>query len=87
MVLTAADSDAGGLEVIDVDAESETVGDIGVQSEFVSFGDDNEDDSGEDSSFEPLFGTTDIDIIELEGSDNLVFAGERNDLVDAAISD
>ncbi|MGD1919665.1 MAG: alkaline phosphatase, partial [Pleurocapsa sp.] len=40
LVLTAADSDAGGLEDIDVDEDSETVGTIGVQSEFNSFGDD-----------------------------------------------
>ena len=49
-------------------------------------GNDNGDDSGDNTSFEPLFGTTDIDIIELEGSDRLVFAGEGNDLVDAAIN-
>ncbi|BAZ46357.1 alkaline phosphatase [Chondrocystis sp. NIES-4102] len=168
LVLTAADSDAGGLEVIDVDADSETVGDIGVQSETVSFGDDadgisvpldgttgndtvpfttgapdadgdsfdfglsyvsttdvagsivskayglnsdlltstvdntdmyrimyqtlfgakpeevvEEDDQG---NFEVLFGTQDIDIIELQGSDRLLFAGDGNDLVDTAIS-
>ncbi len=173
LVLTAADSDAGGLEVVDVDEDSETVGTIDVQPELAAFGDDadgisvpldgqtgndtepfntgapdadgddfdfglsyvstndvagsivskgyglnsdliqdtvdntdmyrimyqtlfgvapediaddNEDDSGENTSFEPLFGTTDIDIIELEGSDRLVFAGEGNDLVDAAIA-
>ncbi|MEM7760362.1 MAG: alkaline phosphatase [Cyanobacteria bacterium P01_A01_bin.40] len=172
LVLTAADSDAGGLEVIDVDADSETVGDIGVQSQLASFGDDADgiqvpldgttgndtapfatgapdadgdnfefgiayasttdvagsivskgyglnsdlledtvdntdmyrimyqtlfgvtpeevaaagDDSEEDASFEPLFGTTDADLIELEGSNQLVFAGEGDDLVDAAIA-
>ncbi|HEY9769554.1 MAG TPA: alkaline phosphatase [Coleofasciculaceae cyanobacterium] len=173
LVLTAADSDAGGLEVVDVDEESETVGTIDVQPELAAFGDDadgipvpldgqtgndtepfntgapdadgdsfefglgyvstndvagsivskgyglnsdliedtvdntdmyrimyqtlfgvapeeiaddNEGDSGDNTSFEPLFGTTDIDIIELEGSDRLVFAGEGNDLVDAAIA-
>ncbi|MEM8829485.1 MAG: alkaline phosphatase [Cyanobacteria bacterium P01_G01_bin.19] len=52
LVLTAADSDAAGLEVIDVDAESETVGEIGSQSEFVSFGDDA------DGVQYPLDGTT-----------------------------
>ena len=40
LVLTAADSDAGGLEVIDVEEDSQLVGTIGVQSEFTSFGDD-----------------------------------------------
>ncbi|MGL5796471.1 MAG: alkaline phosphatase [Waterburya sp.] len=168
LVLTAADSDAGGVEVIDVDADSETVEDINVQSKTVSFGEDadgvqvpldgttgndtepfttgapdadgdnfdfglayattddvagsivskayglnsdllestvdntdmyrimyqtlfgveaEEATSGkEDSNFETLFGTKDIDIIELEGSNRLVFAAEGNDLVNAAIS-
>ncbi|MGL6343902.1 MAG: alkaline phosphatase, partial [Waterburya sp.] len=40
----------------------------------------------DDSNFETLFGTKDIDIIELEGSNRLVFAAEGNDLVNAAIS-
>ncbi|MBW4534973.1 MAG: alkaline phosphatase [Pleurocapsa minor HA4230-MV1] len=52
LVLTAADSDAGGVEVIDVDADSETVGDINVQSETVSFGEDA------DGVQVPLDGTT-----------------------------
>lgn len=168
LVLTAADSDAGGLEVIDVDEDSETVDTVNVQPEFAAFGDDADgipvpldgqtgndtepfttgapdadgddfefgiayasttdvagsivskgyglnsdliedtvdntdmyrimyqtlfgvapeevaDTGDEDTSFEPLFGTTDIDLIELEGSDRLVFAGEGNDLVDAAV--
>ncbi|NJR47054.1 MAG: alkaline phosphatase [Hyellaceae cyanobacterium CSU_1_1] len=52
LVLTAADSDAGGVEVIDVDADSETVGDINVQSKTVSFGEDA------DGVQVPLDGTT-----------------------------
>ncbi|MGL4881454.1 MAG: alkaline phosphatase, partial [Waterburya sp.] len=40
----------------------------------------------DDSNFETLFGTQDIDIIELEGSNRLVFTAEGNDLVNAAIS-
>ncbi|MEL6495963.1 MAG: alkaline phosphatase [Cyanobacteria bacterium J06623_7] len=52
LVLTAADSDAGGLEIIDVDEKSETVGTIGVQSEFTSFGDNA------DRIQYPLDGTT-----------------------------
>ena len=52
LILTAADSDAAGLEVIDVDADSETVGTIGVQSEFISFGEDA------DGVQYPLDGTT-----------------------------
>ncbi|MEO1005735.1 MAG: alkaline phosphatase, partial [Cyanobacteria bacterium J06638_38] len=170
LILTAADSDAGGLEVDDVDLDSETVGTIGIQSTLASFGDDadgievpldgttgndtapfttgagdadgdnfafgvtyasttdvagsivskayglNSDMLGstvdntdmyrimyetlfgvapeevaaaepeEDSSFEPLFGTVEADLIEIEGSDQLVFAGTGNDLVDASIS-
>jgi glycerophosphoryl diester phosphodiesterase len=164
LVLTAADSDAAGLEVIDVEAENGTVGDINIQPDFVAFGDDADgvqvpldgttgndtapfttgapDANGDFFNFglsyvsttdvagsivskayglnsdlldstvkntdmyrlmyqtlfgveaeevagntiEPLFGTTDDDIIELEGSDRFVFTGEGNDLVDAAIS-
>ena len=169
LVLTAADSDAAGLEVIDVDADSETVGTIGVQSEFTSFGPDADgiqypldgttgndtapfstgapDADGDEfdfgiayasttdvagsivsksyglnsnlledtvdntdmyrimyetlfgvapekvaenegeSGFEPAFGTTEADTIELGSGDILVFAGEGDDLVDASLSD
>lgn len=38
LILTAADSDAGGLEVLDVDPDSETVGTVGVQPELAAFG-------------------------------------------------
>ena len=37
----------------------------------------------EDSTFEPLFGTDDVDEIELSASNQLVFAGEGDDLIDA----
>jgi glycerophosphoryl diester phosphodiesterase len=173
LVLTAADSDAGGLEVIDVDEESETVGDVPVQPELAAFGDDadgipvpldgqtanntepfttgapdadgdifdfgvgyvstsdvagsivskayglNSDlledtvdntdmyrimyqtlfgtapedvanggnNDGEDTGLEALFGTADIDVIEIEGSNQLVFAGEGDDLIDLSQSD
>ena len=42
LILTAADSDAGGLEVIDVeeDTETETVGTVPVQPILTAFGDD-----------------------------------------------
>lgn len=168
LVLTAADSDAGGLEVIDVDADSETVGDIQVQPETTTYGDDADgflvpldgqtgndtepfttgapDADGDsfefgvgyvsttdvagsivskayglnsdlledtvdntdmyrimyetlfgvapeevaegetDPDFAPVFGTVEGDTIEIEGSDLLVFAGEGNDVVDAAVS-
>jgi glycerophosphoryl diester phosphodiesterase len=168
LVLTAADSDAGGLEVIDAEDDSETVGDINVQSKTVSFGEDadgvqvpldgttgndtapfttgkpdadgdnfdfglayattddvagsivskayglNSDllestvdntdmysimyqtlfgtepemttDGGEQTTAETLLGDQNIDIIELEGSNQLLSTGEGNDLVNAAIS-
>lgn len=39
-----------------------------------------------DPAFKPDFGTVDGDVIEVEGSDGLVFAGSGNDLVDASIA-
>ena len=171
LILTAADSDAGGLEVIDVESDSETVGTVDVQPELAAFGDDadgiavpldgqtgndtepfvtgapdadgnifefgtayvsttdlsgsivsktyglNSDlledtadntdmyrimyetlfgvapeevaDAEEDAeegntNFEPLFGTDDVNVLEITGSKLLVFAGEGNDLIDAA---
>ena len=170
LILTAADSDAGGLEVLDVESDSETVGTVDVQPELAAFGDDadgisvpldgqtgndtepfvtgepdadgdifefgtayvsttdlagsivskayglNSDlledtvdntdmyrimyetlfgvtpeevaDAGEgDTDFEPLFGTNEADVLEITGSKLLVFAGEGNDLIDAASAD
>ena len=170
LILTAADSDAGGLEVLDVESDSETVGTVDVQPELAAFGDDadgipvpldgqtgndtepfvtgepdadgdifefgtayvsttdvagsivskayglNSDlledtvdntdmyrimyetlfgltpedvaEAGEgDSDFEPLFGTNEADVLEITGSKLLVFAGEGNDLIDAASAD
>ena len=170
LILTAADSDAGGLEVLDVESDSETVGTVDVQPELAAFGDDadgipvpldgqtgndtepfvtgepdadgdifefgtayvsttdlagsivskayglNSDlledtvdntdmyrimyetlfgvapeeaaDGGEDDpNFEPVFGTTEADTLELTGSHLLVFAGEGDDLIDAAAAD
>lgn len=52
LVLTAADSDAGGLEVDDVDPDSETVGNIGIQPNLAAFGEDA------DGITVPLDGTT-----------------------------
>ena len=40
LILTAADSDAGGLEVIDVDEDAETVGTVPVQPILTAFGED-----------------------------------------------
>ncbi|WP_299402242.1 alkaline phosphatase [Acaryochloris sp. IP29b_bin.148] len=52
LVLTAADSDAGGLEVVDVSSDNDTVGTLGVQSTLASFGDEA------DGIPVPLDGTT-----------------------------
>ena len=42
LVITAADSDAGGLEVADVPEDRDTVGTIPVQPEVVAYGDDSD---------------------------------------------
>ncbi len=167
LILTAADSDAGGLEVIDVSGDRETVGTIDIQSTLVSFGEeadgipvpldgttgndtapfvtgapdadgdsfsfgiayvsttdvagsivskayglnsdllestvDNtdmyrimyktlfgvapEDVANEDSKFEPTVGSLDEDTIEVDGSNQLVFAGAEDDLIDSSLSE
>ena len=53
-------------------------------SEDVNEGESGEGkgESEETSNFEPLFGTDDIDVLEIEGEKNLVFAGDGNDLID-----
>lgn len=38
-------------------------------------------------AFSPVFGTVEEDTIEVEGSNHLVFAGDRNDLVDASMGE
>ena len=42
LILTAADSDAGGLEVVDTEDEGDTVGTVPVQPEVVAYGDDSD---------------------------------------------
>ncbi|MDJ0531060.1 MAG: alkaline phosphatase [Xenococcaceae cyanobacterium MO_207.B15] len=166
LVLTAADSDAGGLEVIDVSADSQTTGTVDVQSTFVSFGEDAdgipvpldgttgndttpfttgapdadgdtfnfgvayvttsdvagsivskayglnsdlltstvdntdmyrimyqtlfgvapEDVANQAPGFDPVFGSVEADITEVSGSNQLVFAGAEDDLIDASIA-
>ncbi|MEL6439908.1 MAG: pre-peptidase C-terminal domain-containing protein [Cyanobacteria bacterium J06621_8] len=44
-------------------------------------------DESENNAFEPIFGSDDGDTIEVSGSDQLIFAGDLNDLVDASRSD
>ncbi|MGD1921332.1 MAG: TIGR03118 family protein, partial [Pleurocapsa sp.] len=41
------------------------------------------DINNENNTFEPIFGSLDGDTIEVEGSEQLIFAGDMNDLVDA----
>lgn len=41
----------------------------------------------EGSTTEPLFGSFEADTIEVEGSDQLIFAGEEDDLIDATTSE
>jgi glycerophosphoryl diester phosphodiesterase len=169
LVLTAADSDAGGLEVVDVEEDSETVGTIPKQPTLSAFGDDADgievpldgqtgndtapfvtgapDANGdifnfglsfvgtpdfagsivskayglnadrlsstvdntdmyrlmyktlfgvepeevasgeEDAGFEPIFGTIEADVIEVEGTNQLIFAGAGDDLIDLFASE
>ena len=161
LILTAADSDAGGLEVDDVSGD--TVGTIGIQPTLAAFGEDADgipvpldgttgnntqpfvtgapDADGDTfdfgvasvstndvagsivskayglnsdllkstvdntdmyrimyrtlfgvdpedvaEGFEPVFGTIEPDIIEVSGSNQLIFAGALNDLIDASIA-
>ena len=46
------------------------------------------DEGGEATdNFEPLFGSTDVDILEVAGSKNIIFAGEADDLIDLTGAD
>ncbi len=44
-------------------------------------------DSPQVETPEPIFGTLEADTLEIEGSNNLVFAGEGNDLIDASLAE
>ena len=67
----------------------------GVGETYVDQIQDNLDEEGEKievtpveqsgSQIEPVFGSLDGDIIEVSGSNRLIFAGDMNDLVDASI--
>jgi glycerophosphoryl diester phosphodiesterase len=64
---------------------------FGTAPEDVANGGNND---GEDTGLEALFGTADIDVIEadidvieIEGSNQLVFAGEGDDLIDLSQSE
>lgn len=45
------------------------------------------DSDTEPAYSEPIFGTLEADTLEIEGSNNLVFAGEESDLIDASLAD
>ena len=167
LILTAADSDAAGLEVIDVSEDSETVGTVNVQPILAAFGEDAdgisvpldgqtgnntepfetgapdadgdefdfgvayvstsdlagsivskayglnsdlltstvdntdmyrimyqtlfgvapEEVANEDPGFEPVFGGVEVDSIEVAGSNQLIFAGAEDDLIDASFGE
>ena len=40
-----------------------------------------------ESTFDPIFGSLDGDIIEVEGSNQLIFAGDSDDLIDVSVGD
>ena len=45
---------------------------------------DNTPEPEADNAFEPVFGTITEDVLEIEGSNQILFAGDLNDLVDAS---
>ena len=57
-------------------------------TQFLAFSIDvGEANSELENGLQPIFGTLEADIIEVEGSNNLVFAGQGNDLVDASFAE
>ncbi|GEM_PF-4754777 len=79
-------SDEGGkridLDTYEVSGEFELPGRISRMAVV----DTQEPDNSTDVSFEPVFGSIDGEIIEVEGSNQIIFAGDSNDLIDASIS-
>ena len=55
------------------------------QAQFAAFGVESEPQP--DPVSEPVFGSAEDDVTEVTGSDNLIFAGAGNDLVDASFSE
>ncbi|MDJ0572532.1 MAG: hypothetical protein QNJ53_26320 [Pleurocapsa sp. MO_192.B19] len=80
----------GGVLDFEVDGETVfanadfTVPDYQIARITVTAVDEPEEESQED--FEPNFGTVDNDILEIIGSNELIFAGSGNDLIDASVS-
>ena len=66
----------GDIEIIDPPED---------EDDGVPVDDGDGDGAPGDVSFEPVFGTIDGDVIEVEGSNQIIFAGDLNDLVDASI--
>ena len=58
-----------------------------VNPDSVEDGDNTDTDSeNDDSAIEPLFGTLDADEIEISGSNQIIFAGDGDDLIDFSTS-
>ncbi|MEL6439896.1 MAG: DUF4347 domain-containing protein [Cyanobacteria bacterium J06621_8] len=75
---TNADFTAEGYEALRI-----TISEVAPAPDTVP--DDGDDDS--DIAFEPVFGTVEGDILEVEGSGQLIFAGDFDDLIDASTGD
>ena len=73
-------SDEGGTRIdLDTYEVSETIPLGGVISRMAVV------ETEESPKFEPVFGTIDGDTIEIEGTGQLIFAGDLNDLIDASV--
>ncbi|MDJ0534841.1 MAG: hypothetical protein QNJ70_20565 [Xenococcaceae cyanobacterium MO_207.B15] len=73
-------SDEGGTRIdLDTYEVSETIPLGGVISRMAVV------ETEESPEFEPVFGTIDGDTIEIEGTGQLIFAGDLNDLIDASV--
>ena len=71
---------ASGSGII-IPEEGINVGDYQLNVDLTS------EDDGDDPAFEPVFGSLDGNTIEVEGSNQLIFAGESDDLIDLTQSD
>ena len=58
------------------------------QTQFLAFaiGEPATDNNNADTAFEPIFGTTEADELEIAGSNRLVFTGDGDDLIDTSSS-
>jgi hypothetical protein len=82
--------DPGNLFIFDVQAHSLTDGIIGGDENLVQGGQLaflTKEETTEEPSFEPIFGSLEGDTIEVSSSNQLIFAGEGNDLIDLSFGD